>query len=105
MTVENIMMDAVKHGGDRQLLHEKIRSYSQETAYGIKMNGQENDLIEKIKNDPDFYLTEEALHDLLNPSKYIGLAKEQTNNFLEQIVNPILERHNDLSDENVELSV
>ncbi len=93
MATENIMMDAVKAGGDRQELHEAIRVHSMEAAKQVKELGLENDLLERIANDERFPLTLEELEARMNPSLYVGRAPEQTQEFFEQVVDPILEKH------------
>lgn len=93
MATENIMMDAVKAGGDRQELHEAIRLHSMEAAKQVKEFGLENDLLERIAKDERFPLNEEDLKARMNPSLYVGRAPEQTQEFFEQIVDPILEKH------------
>lgn len=92
MATENIMMNAVKRGGDRQALHEKIRIYSQETAYNIKVNGSDNDLLDKIKKDKDFNFNSDDFNKILNPSNYTGLSSEQTENYINEIVFPLLDQ-------------
>lgn len=87
------MMDAVKAGGDRQELHEAIRLHSMEAAKQVKEFGLENDLLERIAKDERFPLNEEDLKARMNPSLYVGRAPEQTQEFFEQIVDPILEKH------------
>ena len=93
MATENIMMDAVKAGGDRQELHERIRELSMEAGRNVKVEGKENNLLELIAADPAFNLTLEELQKTMEPSKYIGRAKEQTESFLEKVVKPILSAH------------
>ncbi len=93
MATENIMMDAVKAGGDRQELHEAIRVHSMEAAKQVKELGLENDLLERIAKDDRFPLSLEELEARMNPSLYIGRAPEQTQEFFEQVVDPILENH------------
>ncbi|MGI6031466.1 MAG: adenylosuccinate lyase [Eubacteriales bacterium] len=95
MATENIMMDAVKRGGDRQELHEKIRVYSQEASTQVKMYGAENDLIDRICADPAFGLTKEEAMKILDPVNFIGRSKEQVEEFLAGTVAPILERYRD----------
>jgi len=90
MATENIMMAAVKKGGDRQVLHEKIRRYSMEAARRIKEEGKSNDLLDRIASDPDFKLSSDELSDLLDPKRYIGRAPEQVDAFLQQFVKPLL---------------
>lgn len=93
MATENIMMNAVKKGGDRQELHERIRVHSMAAAKKIKERGGENDLLERIKNDSFFGLDDADLKDILSPDKYIGRAKEQTQEFLEKRVAPVLSKN------------
>lgn len=96
MATENILMDAVKAGGDRQELHERIRELSMEAAKNVKAEGKENNLLELIAADPAFSLTLEELQDTMDPAKYVGCAPHQVDVFLEQVVNPILEENRDL---------
>jgi adenylosuccinate lyase len=106
MATENIMMDAVKfRGADRQVLHEKIRQHSMEASKVIKEQGGENDLLERIANDEAFGVTLEDLEKILQPEKYTGRAKEQTEDFLNEEVKPVLEKYNDLEDEKPEINV
>lgn len=105
MATENILINAVKQGGNRQELHEKIRVYAQETAYDIKMNGKENNLLEKLVADSDFHLTWEEIHDILDPQKFIGLADKQTENYLRDVVQPLLQQYAEYTQETAELSV
>lgn len=91
MATENIMMDAVKAGGDRQELHERIRELSMEAGRQIKVEGKDNNLLELIAADPAFNLTLEELQKTMEPSRYIGRAKEQTESFLTKVVQPILD--------------
>ncbi len=93
MATENIMMDAVKAGGDRQELHEKIRELSMEAGRNVKVEGKENNLLELIAADPAFNLTLNDLQKTMEPEKYTGRAKEQTENFLKEVVNPVLEEN------------
>ena len=91
MATENIMMDAVKAGGDRQELHEKIRELSMKAGARVKAEGLDNNLLELIAAEPTFGVTLEELQAKLDPSKYTGRAKEQVEEFLSEVVNPILE--------------
>ncbi len=91
MATENIMMDAVQAGGDRQELHEKIRQLSMEAGKNVKERGLENNLLDLIAADPSFNLTKEELEKTMDPSKYVGRSKEQVEEFLAEVVNPILE--------------
>ncbi len=93
MATENIMMDAVKRGGDRQMLHEQIRRLSLEAGYQVKELGLPNDLIDRIAVEPMFGLTKEELETHLNPVAYIGRCPEQVEEFLDREVKPILERY------------
>ena len=96
MATENIMMDAVKAGGDRQELHEKIRTLSMEAGRNVKVEGKENNLLELIAADPSFNLTLEDLQKTMDPSKYTGRAKEQVDAFLKNVVQPVLDENKDL---------
>ncbi len=96
MATENIMMDAVKKGGNRQELHERIRALSMEAGRRVKVEGKENNLLELIAADSAFRLSEEELSGILEPSKYVGHAKEQVEAFLSNYVFPILEEHKEL---------
>lgn len=95
MATENIMMDAVKAGGDRQVLHERIRRLSMEAGKNVKEKGLENNLLELIAKDPMFNVTTEDLNKVMEPSLYTGRAKEQTEEFLRNVVAPILEENKD----------
>lgn len=90
MATENILMAAVKKGGDRQVLHELIRRLSQETADAIKNEGKENDLLQKIAREPQFDLNESDLQKLLEPAQYIGRAPQQVEEYIKEIVQPLL---------------
>lgn len=93
MATENIMMDAVKNGGDRQELHERIRVVSMEAGRHVKVEGKENDLLELIAADKSFNLTLEELEKTMDPKAYVGYAPQQVTNYLEQYVNPMLEQN------------
>jgi len=90
MATENIMMEAVKRGGDRQEIHELIRVYSQKAGNQVKVHGLENDLIDRIMADQTFNLTIEDLKDILTPDKYIGRCPEQVFEFITEVVNPLI---------------
>ena len=105
MATENIMMDAVKAGGDRQELHERIRELSMEAGRNVKVEGKENNLLELIAADPAFNLSLEELQKTMDPAKYVGRAKEQTTAFLEKVVAPILESHKELRGVKEEINV
>ncbi len=96
MATENIMMDAVKAGGDRQELHERIRELSMEAGRNVKVEGRENNLLELIAADPAFNLTLEELKRTMDPAKYTGRAKEQTESFLANVVRPVLDANKEL---------
>ncbi|MFV0465130.1 MAG: adenylosuccinate lyase [Lachnospiraceae bacterium] len=96
MATENIMMDAVKKGGDRQELHEKIRTLSMEAGANVKQEGKENNLLELIAADPSFKLTLEELQNAMEPSNYIGRAPEQVEKFVKVTLKPILEANKEL---------
>ncbi len=95
MATENIMMDAVKAGGDRQELHEKIRTLTMEAGKHVKVEGKENNLLELIAADPSFNLTLDELKKTMDPSKYTGRAKEQVESFLKNVVQPVLDENKD----------
>ena len=105
MATENIMMDAVKAGGDRQELHERIRELSMEAGKNVKVNGEENNLLELIAADPAFGLSLEDLKKTMEPSRYVGRAPEQVDAFLGQVVKPILEKYSDILGEKAEINV
>ncbi len=105
MATENIMMDAVKAGGDRQELHEAIRVHSMAAARQVKEFGLENDLLERIANDDRFPLTLEDLQARMNPSLYVGRAPEQTVEFFSNVVDPILEKHPEAAALTAEINV
>ena len=105
MATENIMMDAVKRGGNRQELHERIRVHSMEAARVVKEQGGENDLLSRIAADPVFGVTLEELHDIVKPEKYVGRAPRQTEDFLEEVVAPVLEKYKDVAEEKAEITV
>ena len=105
MATENIMMGAVKKGGNRQELHERIRELSMEAGRRVKEEGKENNLLELIAKDPMFHLTEEELSGIMEPSKYVGRSKEQTEAFLKKHVRPILECNSELLGVSVEINV
>ena len=96
MATENIMMDAVKKGGDRQELHERIRQLSMEAGRNVKENGLDNNLLELIAADESFGLSLEELQEAMQPERYIGCAPEQVDAFLQNVVYPVLEENKDL---------
>ena len=93
MATENIMMDAVKRGGDRQAIHERIRQLSLEAGHTVKDLGLPNDLIERIAADPTFGLSREELEAHLEPAAYIGRCPEQVEEFLSGYIQPVLRRY------------
>ena len=106
MATENIMMDAVKkRGADRQQLHERIRVHSMAASKVIKEEGGENDLLERIANDEAFGVTLEELENILQPEKYTGRAKEQTEDFLNESVKPVLEKYKNIESDRPEINV
>ena len=105
MATENIMMDAVKAGGDRQELHEKIRTLSMQAGYNVKHEGKENNLLELIAADPSFNLTLEELQACMDPSKYVGRAPQQTAEFLAEVIQPILDENKDALGMTAEINV
>ena len=105
MATENIMMDAVKAGGDRQELHERIRELSMEAGKNVKEKGLDNNLLELIAADPAFKLSLEDLKAAMEPSRYTGRAKEQVEMFLSEVVNPVLEVNKDLLGMTAEINV
>ena len=105
MATENIMMDAVKAGGDRQELHERIRELSMEAGKNVKVNGAENNLLELIAADPAFGLSLEDLKKTMEPARYVGRAPEQVDAFIGQVIEPILEKYKDVLGEKAEINV
>ena len=93
MATENIMMDAVKAGGNRQELHERIRELSMEAGRNVKVEGKENNLLELIAADPAFNMTLEELQKTMDPSRYVGRSREQVDAFLTNVIGPVLERN------------
>ena len=105
MATENIMMDAVKRGGDRQELHEKIRTLSMEAGRNVKERGLDNNLLELIAAEPSFNITLEELKKQMEPSKYTGRSKEQVEDFLKEVIRPILEENRALLGLEAEINV
>ena len=105
MATENIMMDAVKRGGDRQELHERIRTHSMEAGRTVKVEGKANDLLERIANDPAFGITMEELQAIMNPRNFVGRAPEQVTEFLEEVIQPILDENKELLGMSAEINV
>ncbi|HHW45336.1 MAG TPA: adenylosuccinate lyase [Clostridiales bacterium] len=105
MATENIMMQAVKKGGDRQELHEAIRVHSMAAAKSIKEEGRENDLIDRIASDPIFGMTKEEIMEILRPENFIGRADRQVEEFLNEVINPILAENENVKEVSAEVSV
>lgn len=104
MATENILMEAVKRGGDRQELHEKIRVYSMEAARMVKEFGEKNDLIDRIAKDPVFKLNKEEIEAVLHPKNYIGRADKQVEDFISQTVDTVINKY-EISNMEVEINV
>lgn len=105
IATENIMMRAVKKGGDRQQLHEKLRVHSLAAAKVIKEDGMDNDLIDRICSDPDFNLDKHEVEEVLEPINFVGRSVSQVDEFIADVVSPILEENRDMLGEKVELKV
>ena len=105
MATENIMMDAVKLGGNRQELHERIRGLSMEAGKNVKVEGKENNLLELIAADPAFPMSLEDLQKTMDPSKYVGRAKEQVDSFLDKVIRPVLKENQELLGMKAEINV
>ncbi len=105
IATENILMDCVKRGADRQELHEAIRQYSVDVAKRVKQNGEDNDLLELMMSDERFMLTEEALGRILDVRQFVGRAPEQTTEFLDEVVRPVLRDNADLLGVDVKITV
>lgn len=105
MATENIMMEAARRGGDRQELHERIRVHSMAAAKNVKIEGLENDLLDRIVGDPLFNLTTEDVANLMEPAKYVGRAPEQVDDFIAQEVTPLIAPYENLFERSVDLKV
>ena len=105
MATENIMMDAVKAGGNRQELHEKIRTLSMEAGRNVKERGLENNLLELIAADDEFPMTLEELQKTMDPSKYVGRAPSQVVEFMNDVIQPILDENKELLGVKAEINV
>ncbi len=105
MATENIMMDAVKRGGNRQELHERIREHSMAAGAVVKKEGRENDLVDRIAADPAFGMTKEEIEALLEPKNFVGRAPEQTEEFLDEVVQPILDANRNILGMTAEINV
>ena len=105
MATENIMMDAVKKGGNRQELHERLRVHSQAAARVVKEEGGANDLIERICQDPAFMITREEVEAILAPERFTGRSQQQVEEYLQEVIRPLLEENKDVLGEKQELHV
>lgn len=105
MATENVLMDCVKNGGDRQQLHERIRIHSMEATKIVKIEGKDNDLLERIAKDPIFNVSYSQLEKMLDPQKFIGCSVEQVDGFLKDCVNPVLEQNKELLGIDVNITV
>lgn len=105
MATENIMMESVKRGGDRQELHERIRIHSMEAAKRVKGEGLDNDLIKRIIADDSFKLTEKEILDIIDPKLFIGRAESQVVEFIDEYVNPIINKHKEAVEIKSEINV
>ena len=105
MATENIMMDAVKRGGNRQELHERIREHSMAAGAVVKKEGKENDLVDRIAADPACGRTKEEIEAWLEPKNFVGRAPEQTEEFLDEVVQPILDANRDILGMTAEINV
>lgn len=105
MATENILMEAVKRGGDRQELHEKIRVYSMETAKRVKQDGLDNNLIDLIAKDPAFNIKKDEILSILDAKNFVGRAPGQVIDFINDCINPVLEANKGILDINVDINV
>ena len=105
MATENIIMESVKKGGDRQELHEEIRVHSMEAGRQVKEFGKPNDLLERIAKDPMFGLSEEDVAKLTEPSDYIGRSARQTEEFIAEYIRPVIEANREYLGKDVDLKV
>lgn len=105
MATENIMMDAVKAGGDRQELHERIRQHSMAAGRVVKEEGKDNDLLERIAADPAFGMTIEQLKAIMKPENFVGRAPEQTEEFIRDFVQPVLDQNKEILGMKAEINV
>ena len=103
MATENVMMDAVKKGGNRQELHERIREYSMTAGEQVKLYGKKNNLCELIVNDPMFMTTKEEMDAVLKPENYTGRSEQQVEEFISEFIQPVLDENKDILGENFEM--
>ena len=105
MATENIMMDAVKLGGDRQELHERIRELSMEAGRRVKEEGLDNNLLELIAADSAFHMSLDELKKSMEPARYIGCAPHQVDKFLGEVIKPLLDANKEILGEKAEINV
>ena len=105
MATENIMMDAVKAGGDRQELHEAIRELSMQAGANVKEKGLDNNLLELIAEDSRFPVGKDELDKLMEPSLYVGRAPSQVTEFVDEYIKPVIEENKDLLGIKAEINV
>ena len=105
MATENILMYCVKKGGDRQQLHEAIRQHSVDTAKEIKLHGGDNDLLERIVSDPRFALTRAEVDAILSEGGFTGMAQQQTETYLAEVVRPLLDQYKDIDRVSVAIQI
>ena len=105
MATENIMMESVKRGGDRQELHERIREHSMAAAQRVKGEGLDNDLIKRIIADDSFNLSKEEILAIIDPTKFVGRAPSQVVEFIDEYITPIIEDNKDAVDIHSEINV
>ena len=99
------MMDAVKAGGDRQELHERIRQHSMAAGRVVKEEGKDNDLLERIAADPAFGMTIEQLRAIMKPENFVGRAPQQTEEYIDEYIRPVLEANKDILGMKAEINV
>jgi adenylosuccinate lyase len=105
MSTEKRMMDAVKAGGDRQELHERIRELSMEASKNVKKEGMENNLLELIADEPMFNMSAEELKKKTDPMKYVGRAPEQVDAYLKNVIKPMLDENKDVLGMHADINV
>ena len=105
MATEYILMEAVRRGGDRQELHEKIRNYSMEASKQVKVFGKENNLLDLILSDPAFNLNKHEMESIMAPINFIGRAPQQVDEFIRQYIQPLLSENEDILGYSCELNV
>jgi adenylosuccinate lyase len=105
MATENIMMDAVKRGADRQQLHERIRVHSMAASRIVKEEGGENDLLDRIASDPAFGVSREELNRTVSPERFVGRAPRQTEDFIQEMVQPVLKQYSEIGKTKTDITV